>query len=344
MKKLLTSAGLATALVLSGCQAAPTADTFLACMVAGAGGFDDKAFNETSHHGLINARDKLRIEINAVQSPEASGYAASIQSMVDDKCDVIVTVGTQFGEATEAAAKANPDVKFAVVDTSFDAPPANLKGLIFKTEEPSFMAGYAAASLSETGKVGTFGGRKIPAVTAFMSGFVQGVAYYNEQHGTSIEALGWDLASAEGEFVPGERPFGDVAGGEAVAQTLADQGADVVLPAAGASGRGALEVAKASGGKVAAIWVDTDGALSQAGFAPVIATSVVKAVDVAGYEAIKSAKAGDFANDAYVGTLANQGTDLAPFHEFEDRFSESTRSELERLRYDIMVGNVTIKV
>lgn len=344
MKKLVLGAGLALALTLAGCQAPSSAPTFLACMVAGASGFEDGSFNQTSHNGLVNAREKLGVEIKDAQSKTPEEYGPNIQAMVDAKCDVVVTVGSQFAEATQAAAAKYPEVKFAIVDTLVDNPPENLKGLTFKTQEPSFMAGYAAASLSRTGTVGTFGGRQIPAVTAFMSGFVQGVAYYNEQNGAGVKAIGWDLASGNGEFVQSDTPFGDVAGGTAATQSLVDQGADVILPVAGTSGRGAIELAQASGGAVSVIWVDTDGAISQPGAAPVIATSVVKAMDVAVYEAIKSAKAGDFSSEAYVGTLANEGTYLAPFHEFESRISETTQTALQRIKYDIMAGNITIDV
>lgn len=341
MKKILIGAGIATGLVLSGCQAPPAAP-FRACMVVGAGGFDDRSFNQVSYEGLTRAEEKLHVEIKTAQSPTAADYEKNIQSMVDAECDIVVTVGSQFGEATEAAAKKNTGIQFAIVDTEFDAPPTNLRSLLFKTQEPSFMAGYAAASATKTGTVGTFGGRQVDAVTSFMSGFVQGVEYYNEQHGASVKAVGWDRVNRTGEFVAGDRPFGDVAGGKSAAQALVAQGADVILPVAGTSGRGALEVAKESNGSVTAIWVDTDGAVSQEGAAPVILTSVVKAADVAVYEAIKSSKAGDFSNEAFVGTLANEGTYLAPFHDFADRVSTSTQMELDRIRYDIMVGNIKI--
>lgn len=342
MKKILIGAGIAAAVALTGCQAETPVDSFSACMVGGASGFEDRAFNQVSHEGLLRAKEKLGVEVKTASSKAEADYAKDIQSMVDAKCDIIITVGSQFGETTEAAAKKSPGIQFAIVDTAYDAPPANLRSLLFKTEEPSFMAGYAAASLSKSGTVATFGGRQVPAVTAFMSGFVQGVEYYNEQHGASIKAIGWD--GSAGEFVQSDRPFADPEAAKAVAQGLADQGADIILAAAGGSGQGALDLAKESNGALSIIWVDTDGAVSQEGFAPVIPTSVVKAADVAVYEAIKSAKAGDFSNEAYVGTLANQGTYLAPFHDFDAQVSDATRTELDRLKYDIQMGNITINL
>ena len=177
------------------------------------------------------------------------------------------------GDATQAAAKQYPDVKFAIVDYAYDAPESNLKGLVFNTGEPSFMAGYVAAALSQTGKVGTFGGSKIPSVTAFMTGYAQGVAYYNEAKSKKVQVLGWDDVKKDGSFIPGKSPFQDVAGGKQLATNLVAQGADILLPVAGNSAEGALQVAKASNGKVGSMWVDTDGCVSQEKYCCLLYTS-----------------------------------------------------------------------
>ncbi len=97
-----------------------------------------------------------------LQSKTTSDFATNIDQMVNAGCNIGVTVGFMLGDATLAAAKANPDVDFAIVDYSYEAPEANVKGLTFNTAEPSFLAGYLAASLTQTGKVGTFGGAPYP--------------------------------------------------------------------------------------------------------------------------------------------------------------------------------------
>ena len=82
---------------------------------------------------------------------------------------------------------------------------------------------------------------------------------------------------------------------------------------------GALQAAKASDGKVNAIWVDTDGCVSAESLLPAVITSVIKGLDVAVFDAIKAAKDGSFDNKPYVGTLENGGTGLAPFNEFDSQ-------------------------
>lgn len=352
MKKSLIGSGLVLALALAGCATPPPAQTaapsasvtqtdFLACMVSDAGGFDDKSFNETSYAGLQRAVDELGVQKKEVQSAKEADYPKNVQSMVDAECDIIVTVGYKLGDATAAAAKANPDIKFAIVDFAYDEPEENVRGLVFNTLEPSYMAGYLAASLSQSGKVGTYGGMKIPTVTDFMEGFAQGVDHYNESKSKDVQVLGWDSAKKDGSFIPGSNPFGDVAGGKQVATNLVAQGADVLLPVAGPSGEGALQVAQASGGKVSAMWVDTDGCVSTSKYCDVIASSVGKAMDVAVFEAIKAAMDDSFTNEPYVGTLANGGVYLAPFHEFDAKVSVETKAELEKIKADIIAGTIT---
>lgn len=220
---------------------------FKACMVSDSGGFDDKSFNQTSYKGLQDAKAALGIQTGEVESANAADFAKNIQSMIDANCNIVVTVGFLLGDATLAAAKANPDVKFAIVDNNDPkyAPVENLKPLVFNTAESSFMAGYLAAGMSQTKKVGTYGGAKIPTVTIFMDGFSQGVEHYNEKKGGDVAVLGWDAAKQDGQFVPGDKPFENTDGGQRVAQGLISQGADVIFPVAGPAGLGGLQAAKA---------------------------------------------------------------------------------------------------
>jgi basic membrane protein A and related proteins len=311
-----------------------------ACMVSDTGGFDDKSFNETSYAGLQKAVAEFGIEEAKVQSAAATDYATNIQSLVDAGCNVIVTVGYSLGDATVAAAQANPNVEFVIVDNDNSSSGlANLKSLVFNTAQSSFLAGYLAAATSATGKVGTFGGAQYPTVTIFMDGFAQGVEYYNKAKGASVQVLGWDVKSQDGQFTG---DFTDPTKGKNTAETLISQGADVIFPVAGNAGTGALEAAKASNGKVKAIWVDTDGCQSAADYCSILETSVQKGLDTAVYEAIKSAVEGNFTNKTYVGTLDNGGTGLAPYHDFESSMPSGLAAEIDQLKADIISGKITI--
>jgi basic membrane protein A len=361
-KSYLTAAVTAGALILSlaGCAEPPgtepgtgasapggsaAAGEFKACMVSDAGGFDDKSFNQTSYKGLTDAAEELGIETGEVESHAAADYPKNIQSMVDAGCSIIVTVGFLLSDDTVAAAKANPDIDFAIVDNNVPEVYSeidNLKPLVFNTAESSFLAGYLAAAMTKTGKVGTFGGAKIPTVTIFMDGFAQGVEHFNTEKGKQVQVLGWNAEKQDGQFVPGDDPFGNDAGGKQIGTNLISQGADIIFPVAGPAGLGGLQAAQASGGKVNAIWVDTDGCVSAANYCDILVSSVTKGMDVAVKNAIVDSKNGEMTNEPYVGTLENEGTGLAPFHEFEDKVPAEVKTEIEQLQADIIAGKIKI--
>jgi basic membrane protein A len=210
----------------SSASASTGSSDFKACMVSDAGGFDDKSFNQTAYKGLTDAKTELGIQTGQVESSAAADFAKNVQSMVDAKCSMIVTVGFALGDDTLASAKKNPKIKYAIVDANDPSYAAvkNLKPLVFNTAESSFMAGYLAAGTTKTKKVGTFGGAKYPTVTIFMDGFAQGVDYYNKQKNDTVQVLGWNAAKQDGVFIPGGDPFGDVPGGKRTAEGLISQG------------------------------------------------------------------------------------------------------------------------
>jgi basic membrane protein A len=315
-------------------SSAPPAEEidFKACMVSDSGGFDDKSFNQTSYKGLTDAQTSLGVEIGQVESQSDTEYGDNIQAMVDEGCNSVTTVGFLLGDATEAAAKANKDVDFSIVDYAYEKAPKNLKGLVFNTAEPSFLAGYLAAAKSETGTVGTFGGLNIPTVTSFMTGFQQGVERYNEDNDADVQLLGWD--GTEGSFT---EDFEDKSKGQNIAEGFIQQGADVIFPVAGPAGLGGLQAAQDN--DVWGIWVDTDGCVSAAEYCDVLLTSVMKGMDVAVSEAIAESVEGSFTNELYVGTLENGGVGLAPYAEGEvDADLEAT---LEDLKQQIISGDIT---
>ena len=305
---------------------------FKACMVSDSGGFDDKGFNQTSYKGLTDAAEQLGVQTGEVESNSDTEYGDNIQAMVDEGCNQITTVGFLLGDATLAAAKANKDVDFAIVDFAYEKAPKNLKGLVFNTAEPSFLAGYLAAAKSETGTVGTFGGLNIPTVTSFMTGFMQGVEKFNEDTGGDVQLLGWD--GTDGSFT---EDFEDKSKGQNIAEGFIQQGADVIMPVAGPAGLGGLQAAQDN--DVWGIWVDTDGCQSAAEYCDSLLTSVIKGMDVAVTEAIKASVDDAFSNELFVGTLSNGGVGLAPFAEGEvDAELEAT---IEDLKQQIIDGDIT---
>jgi basic membrane protein A and related proteins len=308
---------------------------FKACEVSDSGGFDDKSFNQTSLKGLTDAKKDLGVQTAQVESNSDAEYADNIDALVKQGCNSITTVGFLLGDATEAAAKKNPKIDFSIVDFGYEKPPANLKGLTFNTAEPSYLAGYLAASQSKSGIVGTFGGLNIPTVSIFMEGFRQGIEKYNTDNGKDVKLLGWN--GKDGSFL---NTFDDKSKGQSVAEGMIQQGADIIFPVAGPAGLGGLQAAKDKG--IHAVWVDTDGCVSAAEYCDVLLTSVMKGMDVAVEQGIKDSVDGNFTNELYNGTLENSGVGLAPYHDMDGSIDQSVKDKIDELKSQIIDG--TIKV
>jgi basic membrane protein A len=342
------AAACAATLVFAGCAAAPgdessgAAPTDIAvvpCLVSDSGGFEDKSFNQSALEGISDAAEQLGVEAITVESQTDADYAPNISSLVDQGCTIIITVGFLIADATKEAATAHPDVHFATVDdNSIDLP--NVRPIAFDSSQPSFLAGYIAASYSETGVVGTFGGAQIPPVTEFMDGFVLGVDYHNEQNGTDVEAIGWDpktdVGVFTGDFVAG-------AAAKASAQNLIDQDIDVLFPVGGPIFQSAGEAIRDAGRDIAMVGVDVDLYETAPELSDLFITSVLRQVSVGVRDTILSEAAGEFSAEPYLGTLENGGVDIAPFHDFEDKVAPELVGQLDAVRAGIIDGSIPTK-
>jgi basic membrane protein A len=319
----------------------------LGCMVTDTGGINDKSFNQSAWEGMQQAAAaNPNITVKYLQSTTQSDYVPNINSFLSEKCGIIVTVGFLMAAATEAAAKANPTQDFAIVDCSYasacltGAKESNIDQLTFNTVQDGFLGGYLAAGMSKTGKVATFGGQDFGTVTIYMDGYWDGVQYYNKQHKTNVQVLGWNEQTQKGEFIG---DFTNQTKGQTVTQTFISEGADVVFPVAGNVGLGAakaVQQADAAGGKVNMLWVDTDGCVSAQQYCKYFISSVTKGIATAVSNAVTTAQSGSFKGGTYVGTLANGGAILSPFHDFSGQVPSALQAELKTIQTGIENGSI----
>ena len=320
-----------------------------ACEVTDTGGADDKGFNQNAYEGITDAEKEFGISGELLESKTDADYAPNINTFIGKKCSVIITVGFLLGSATAEAAKANPDQQFAIVDadanddngtpddTTDDKNLANVRALNFATEQPSYLAGYLAAGMSKSGIVATYGGIKIPPVTSFMNGFLQGVNKYNEVHGTKVKVLGWD--GSDGSFAGN---FENLDDGKKLTQGFVDEGADIVFPVAGPVGLGTSAFAKENTGKIRVIGVDVDQFESNPNEQDVYLTSVIKKISAAVQDTILNVINTGKVGEDYVGTLANGGLGLAPFHSQAADVPQALQDEVTQLQQDIIDGKITV--
>ena len=312
-----------------------------ACMVTDVGGINDRSFNAAAWNGMQAAKaQNSGIKVDYVQSTAEADYGPNLTQYVQQKCDLIVAVGGLMGDATAKAAKDNPSQKFAIVDAKIDS--SNVFSMQFDTAQAAFLAGYLAAGTSKSGVVGTYGGLKIPPVTIFMDGFVDGVAQYNKVKSKNVKVLGWDKTAQNGSFVNGAQAFTDQNAGKRFADQFVAQGADVILPVAGGTGLGTAAGAQQSGGKYSVIWVDQDGCSSASQYCSVFLSTVVKNMSDAVRDTVLKAADGSLGAGGSIGTLANNGVQLAPYHDMDSKVPADLKSELDTLKQDIISGKVQV--
>jgi basic membrane protein A len=311
---------------------------FLPCMVSDAGGFDDKSFNQLGYEGLKEAAADIGAEPKTAESKDATVYDSNIQQLVNQNCNLIVTVGFNLAASTKKQAAANPDTDFAIIDdNSINA--KNVKPITFDTSQAAFLAGYAAASYSKSGTVGTFGGEQIPTVTIFMDGFADGVAYYNEQKKKDVKVVGWNVKSQKGSFTGG---FEAGTQAKSVAQSLLDQDADVILPVGGPIYQSAAEAIKDADNGSVLIGADSDLYEADPRYKDIAFTSVEKGMKPATKDVVEQAAKGDFSKTPYVGTLENDGVGIAPFHDYESKVDKGLQGELDDIKSGIIDGSIKV--
>jgi basic membrane protein A len=345
-KKLSVLAALvmAFALIASACggDEGCAEGQFCACEISDTGGIDDRSFNQLAWKGLedFQAAHPDEVGIDFVESAAAADYEPNLRSMVDKGCDVTILPGFLWIETIVEFAPAHPDVLYAIVDVSGLNIP-NLRELTYQTDEAAFLAGYLAAGVSQTGKVGTYGGIQIPSVTIFMDGFVEGVDYYNAQKGTSVEVLGWDMETQTGLFT---EDFEAVDKGQQISQTLLDEGADVIMPVGGKIGLGACAAIKAAGADAGLynIGVDQDWNFSaEAECGDFTITSVLKMIDTSVLDTAEGVFSFGTLPPTYLGTLKNGGVGIARTGAWDDVVSEGLAAEIVSLESAIIAAEMT---
>jgi basic membrane protein A len=321
-------------------ESAAASVDYKACMVSDVGGIDDNSFNENAWKGMQDAETEFGVEVTFLESRSEEDYARNISQHVSDGCDMIVTVGFLLGDATAAAAEENPDIRFAIVDFAYDPALPNVEGLVYNTAEAAMLAGYASASWSRTGIMGTFGGINIGApVTDFMDGFTAGMNYWNEEQGADVRMLGGRDPNdpSSGTFTGNFESTDDA---KNITLGMLQEGADVILPVGGPIGGGTFAAIEEQGTEAVGLGVDVDWTLTVPEFAHLMLTHILKKIDVSVTAAVERALNDEAPQPVFVSTLENGGVDLGPFHDYEDDFDQEVLDGIQALREAIIAGDV----
>ena len=315
--------------ILAACSGEAGAEK--ACVVLDTGGENDRSFNEFTLKGAREAAEAEGMEFAHIVSEAASDYEKNIQNFVDEGCGLIITVGFLMGDSTAVAARANPDVKFAIVDYAYaeadytaEGGLSNVTSLMFAEDEVGYLAGTLAACMSQTNVIGSVSGMEIPPVVRFVTGYQ-----------TAAATLKPDIRTLN-VYIP---DFNDPATGKQAGLDFLGQNADVIFGVGGNTGNGGL-LAAHEAGKMG-IGVDVDQYNTYPEVASSLITSAAKNMDVATGNAVREYVAGTLTGGIELATVANDGVGLAPYHDWDNQIPAECKEAVEVARQGLADGTIS---
>lgn len=307
------------------------------------GGRGDQSFNDSAAAGIERAADELGITFTEASPNDDGSNRKELLDLAAESSDIVIAVGFLFEADAAAVGQANPDITFGVIDSAMldfanGAVPYgdNIAGLVFSEQQGSFLVGAAAALKSTTGQIGFIGGvRGVGGlIERFEAGFIAGAKAVN----ADIEIVSEYITEA-----PDFDGFNAPDRARDIATAMYEGGADVVYHAAGGSGAGLFEAAKAhseaSGTKVWAIGVDSDQYnTSDPEVRDYILTSMLKRVDVAVYQIIKAHIDGTVVGGPTTYDLSVDGVGYSTSGGFVDDIVD----QLEEFKAQIIAGDIVV--
>lgn len=295
-------------------------------LVTDVGRLNDKSFNQSSWAGVQQAEKDLGVEIKAIETTDPKDYDKNIQQFVDQKYDVIVTVGFNLAEGTIKAAKANPNVKFIGVDQFQADTIPNLAGLVFEEDKAGYLVGVLAASISKSNNIGAvLGTDDVPPVWRYGEGYKAGAKSVKPNVQVQVTYH---------SDVDISKTFSDPDWGKTTALSMIDKGADVVFGAGGSTGNGAIYAAKER--NIAAIGVDTDQYETIGDqYKSALVTSAMKLLTPGVFNLIKSAQGGSFKGGNNTGEVG-----VAPYHDWDAKVPADVKAKVDATSKGLKDGTI----
>lgn len=188
----------------------------------------DKSFAESAWKGARLAKQRPNIIVRELEA-EAPGLRSQTVRVAAEGADLVITIGQDFSQAVGEVAQDFPAVRFTAIEAVIQGP--NIQTVHFREQEAAFLAGAAAALTSKSQIIGFVGGMSVPSVRRFQQGFIAGAHHISSRIAVLSAMAGTDVQTA----------FRNPYAGYTAAQSLIDQGADVIFAAAGATSLGVYQ-------------------------------------------------------------------------------------------------------
>lgn len=288
------------------------------------GGRGDKGFNDLAYVGAQRAAADFGLKVLDIEPGQSSNVEPSIRALVDQGVELVVVVGFTSAEFVENVARDYPKARFALIDGDVDSP--NVACLKFKEHEGSFLVGAVAGLTTKSNIVGFVGGMESDLIRKFEVGYKEGVMYVNPKAKVLSGYIG---------VTP--EAFRDPAKAKELALAQYAQGADIVFHASGPSGQGVIDAGKQV--KKYVIGVDTNQNWQAPG---IVLTSMLKHVENAVYDVVKSVVEGRFTGGVKLYGLRENGVGIAIDDYNKSLLPQSTIDRVEQLKKDIVSGKIKV--
>lgn len=293
-------------------------------LVLDKGGRDDKSFNAAAFRGATDAQKKLGIQLKVVESGDDTAIEPNLRTFAQKGYDLVIGIGFVQGTALAKVAKEFPKTHFLLVDNLVEVP--NVRSVIFKEHEGSYLVGAIAALTSKTNTIGFVGGMDIPLVRRFEMGYAAGAKAVNPKVTVLTNYIG-----------SGSDAWKNPMKGKELALSQYNKKADVVFHVAGASGLGIFDAAEET--KKFAIGVDSNQNWIKPGR---VLTSMIKGVDVAVYKTIEELKAGKFVAGKFSYGFAENAIDFALDEHNRAILTPEVEKRANALKADIISGKIKV--
>ncbi|MEM9755356.1 MAG: BMP family ABC transporter substrate-binding protein [Pseudomonadota bacterium] len=286
------------------------------------GGKFDRSFNEAAFTGAELWASETGGSYGEIELQSDAQREQAMRRLAEQGFNPVVMAGFSQASALSVVAPDYPDTTFVIIDGVVDEP--NVRSVIFREHEGSYLVGMLAAMASETGTVGFIGGMDIPLISRFGCGYAQGAVAVNPEatvigNMTGTTPTAWNDPVRGGELTRGQ----------------ISQGADVVYAAAGGTGIGVLQTASDEG--ILSIGVDSNQNYLHPGQ---VLTSMIKRVDVAVYDAFTDGP--EVETGLFVYGLAEEGVGYALDEFNEELLSEDMLAAVDAAREAIIAGELLV--
>ena len=278
-----------------------------------------------AYDGLKAIEKELGAKISHVESRTPTDQEAHFRDYALDGYHLIFGHGFEYQDPAKAVASDFPDTVF--ITSTGSTVTDNISPMVFAIEEPVYLLGIIAGSMTQTGKIGIVGGQNIPAINSAFVAFERGAKSVAPDADIRRSYVGnWE----------------DIGKGKELALAQIKEGVDFIFSIADVASLGvfqAIKAAQADGKEVYTFGTYRDQ--SEISPTTIIANAIV--TPKAFVNLAKMVKAGTFKPQLHLFTMATDTALTLTYNpKLKDKVPEDVQKAVEAAKAKIVSGELKI--